>query len=331
MQETVAKITVIICAYTSDRWSDLIAAVESVVSQTRAPEQIIIVVDHNPDLFERVRSRFPEVTAVRNGEVPGLSGARNSGIAAASGEIVAFLDDDAVAAPNWLENLATAYRDARVIAAGGSIEPCWQAGRPSWFPEEFDWVVGCTYRGMPQEAAHVRNLIGANMSFRRSVFADIGGFRNEMGRVGSFPAGCEETELCIRTRQRWPEKAVVYSPEARISHRVPLSRARPGYFFSRCYTEGTSKALVSRVVGAGDGLSSERSYTFRILPKGVLKGIGDTLFGRDAAGLLRAGAIIAGLACTAAGYAVAALSASLTGMGRRIRKNVKTTTEEYQI
>jgi GT2 family glycosyltransferase len=331
MQETVAKITVIICAYTSDRWSDLIAAVESVASQTRAPEQIIVVVDHNPDLFERVRSRFHKVTAVRNGEVPGLSGARNTGIAAASGEIVAFLDDDAVAAPNWLENLAAAYRDARVIAAGGSIEPDWQAGRPSWFPEEFDWVVGCTYRGMPQETARVRNLIGANMSFRRGVFADVGGFRNEMGRVGSFPAGCEETELCIRTHQRWPEKVVVYTPEALVFHRVPLSRARPGYFFSRCYTEGTSKALVSRLVGAGDGLSSERSYTFRTLPRGVLKGVGDVLFGRDAAGLLRAGAIIAGLACTAAGYAVTALSARLTGMERRIRKNVETATEEYQI
>lgn len=331
MQQTAGRISVIICAYTLDRWSDLIGAVESVLSQTLAPEEIVVVIDHNPDLFERVRKRFPTATTVQNGEAAGLSGARNTGIAAARCEIVAFLDDDAVAAPDWLENLAAAYHDSDVIAAGGSIEPSWQAARPGWFPDEFDWVVGCTYRGMPKTTTRVRNLIGANMSFRKQIFEDIGGFRNEMGRIGSFPAGCEETELCIRAHQRWPEKTVVYHPEARISHRVPLGRARPGYFFARCYAEGTSKALVSRLVGAGDGLSSERSYTFQTLPRGILRGAGDALLRRDPSGLLRAGAIIAGLACTATGYIVASLSARLAGAGERIRKNVEYSTEDYQI
>ncbi len=321
MNKVTNKISVIICAYTEDRWPDLVEAVESVLAQTLPPEEIILVIDHNPTLFERVQSRFPVVTAVQNSEAPGLSGARNSGIAAARGEVTAFLDDDAVAAPDWLEKLAAAYHQSGVIAVGGSIEPSWRVDRPGWFPDEFNWVVGCTYRGMPQTTTAVRNLIGANMSFRRRVFEDIGGFRNAMGRIGSFPAGCEETELCIRARQHWPQKLIVYNDKARVLHRIPPGRARSRYFFARCYAEGTSKALVSRLVGAGDGLSSERTYTFQTLPRGILRGLGDTLLRGDPNGLLRAAAIFSGLACTTLGYIIGTLSERLSRRGGRIREN----------
>jgi glycosyltransferase involved in cell wall biosynthesis len=325
------KISVIICAYTEDRWPDLVEAVESVLAQTLSPEEIILVIDHNPTLFERVQSRFPAVIAVQNSEAPGLSGARNSGIAAARGEVLAFLDDDAVAAPDWLEKLAATYHQPGVIAVGGSIEPSWRADRPGWFPDEFNWVVGCTYRGMPRSTTPVRNLIGANMSFRRRVFEDIGGFRNAMGRIGSFPAGCEETELCIRAHQHWPQKLIVYNPEARALHRIPFGRARPRYFVSRCYAEGTSKALVSRLVGAGDGLSSERTYTFKTLPRGISRGVGDALLRGDPTGLMRAAAIFAGLACTSMGYIMGIFSDRLSRSGGRIRENVVFPKNEYQI
>ena len=330
MEKVNNTISVIICAYTEDRWSDLVEAVESVRTQTVSPEEIILVIDHNPTLFERVRSRFPAVIAVENSEAPGLSGARNSGIAAARGEVLVFLDDDAVAAPDWLEKLAATYHQPGVIAVGGAIEPSWRVDRPGWFPDEFNWVVGCTYRGMPRSTTPVRNLIGANMSFRRRVFEDIGGFRNEMGRIGSFPAGCEETELCIRAHQHRPQKLVVYNPEARVSHRIPLGRARPRYFLSRCYAEGTSKALVSRLVGAGDGLSSERSYTFQTLPRGILRGVGDTLLRGDPTGLMRAVAIFTGLVCTTMGYIIGTLSVRLSRTGGRIRENVAFSKNEYQ-
>ena len=99
---------------------------------------------------------------------------------------------------------------------GGAIEPLWESDRPRWFPPEFDWVVGCTYRGMPCEPKPVRNLIGCNMSFRREVFAQIGGFRDEIGRVGARPSGCDETELCIRLGQRLPHALLLYSPCARV-------------------------------------------------------------------------------------------------------------------
>jgi glucosyl-dolichyl phosphate glucuronosyltransferase len=294
-------ISVVICAYTQARWHDLVAAVHSVHGQSMQPQDIIVVVDHNPLLLERVHTEVPHVIAVENQEAQGLSGARNSGIAAATGAVIAFLDDDGVAAPDWLEQLLPAYANPEVIGVGGTVEPLWLHGRPPWFPAEFDWVVGCTYRGMPEVAAPVRNLIGCNMSFRREVLAGVGGFRSGIGRVGTYPAGCEETELCIRVGRRWPSKTLLYEPRARVQHRVTARRARWGYFRSRCYAEGLSKALVAQAVGAGDGLASERAYTLRTLPRAVVRGVADSLRG-DLSALTRAGAIMAGLAVTTAGY-----------------------------
>jgi glycosyltransferase involved in cell wall biosynthesis len=297
-----ACFTVVICAYADDRLDDLLAAVESVRGQTTAPLEIIVVVDHNPRLQAAVSARLPGVAVVANRQARGLSGARNSGVAAATAPLIAFLDDDAVAAPDWLAELRVGFDDPAVVGVGGAIEPSWAGGRPAWFPDEFNWVVGCSYRGMPTRPALVRNLIGANMAFRREAFAAVGGFRGDMGRVGTRPVGCEETEFCIRLRQRWPDAVLLYRPQATVRHRVPANRAGWGYFASRCYAEGLSKAQVADLVGARDGLATERSYTLRTLPSGAGRGLADALHG-DWSGLGRAGAIVAGLAMTTAGYA----------------------------
>lgn len=308
MINTTLDISVIICAYTEDRWDDLIAAVESVQRQKTRPREIIVAIDHNPILLARTRAHLPDVIVVENKELRGLSGARNSGMAVAGGAVIAFLDDDAIAAPDWLEQLQASYGEAKVIGVGGAIEPLWPGTRPAWFPEEFDWVVGCVYRGMPQATAPVRNLIGANMSFRREVFERIGSFR--LGKIGNRSRP-EETELCIRTHQQWPEGVWLYEPCAKVSHRVPASRTRWQYFLTRCYNEGLGKAAMVQFVGPGDGLSAERRYTFQTLPHGIARGIADALLRGDLAGLARAGAIVTGLAVTAAGYLVGVVSLHL--------------------
>jgi GT2 family glycosyltransferase len=299
------SVSVVICTYSQERWDELVAAVHSVLGQTVPATEVIVSVDHHEALLDCVRAELPEVIAVASTEARGLSGARNSGVAAARGEIVAFLDDDACAASDWLERLLPPYADDRVIGVGGSIDPAWAEGRPAGFPEEFQWVVGCSYTGLPSKPAPVRNLIGANMSIRRSVFDTVGGFSSGIGRVGQVPVGCEETELCIRARQRMPAAEFVFEPRARVSHAVPASRATWAYFRSRCYAEGISKAQVAALAGSRDGLSSERSYVLRALPSGFLRGIRDTLRG-DASGAVRAVGILSGLVFTTAGYVAAA-------------------------
>lgn len=293
--------SVVICAYTLDRWADIQLAVQSALAQTPPALELLLVVDHNPELAARARVAWPELHVVESRGPQGLSGARNTGVEDATGELVAFLDDDAQAEPGWLAGLVAPFADPLVVATGGHAEAAWDAGRPRWFPREFDWVVGCSYIGLPARGGRVRNPIGASMAFRRALVLEAGGFRSDVGRVGAHPTGGEETELSIRIRRLRPDARVILAPNSRVRHRVPAARGTFGYFRSRCFQEGRSKARIAVLEGPGAALSSERTYTTRTLPAGVLRGIGEAIRGRPE-GLARAGAIVTGLALTTAGY-----------------------------
>lgn len=297
-------VSVVVCAFTEERWGDLTDALAALQGQSRRPDEVVLVIDHNDVLRLRSEQAWgSRVTVVANDRGQGLSGARNTGVEAASGSIIAFLDDDAVPEPDWLERLVAPFAEPNVVGVGGAALPRWSSERPRWWPHEFDWIVGCSYRGLPEHGGDVRNVIGAAMAFRAEVFAEGERFSAAVGRVGTAPTGCEETELCIRVRRRHPEARIVFEPAARVLHRVTPARERVSYFARRCLAEGHSKAAVSELVGARDGLSSERTYVTRTLPSGVARGVGAAVHDRDTAGLARAGMIALGLTVTAAGYA----------------------------
>ena len=153
-------ISVIICVYTENRWTQICAAVESVRNQSLSSSEIILVVDYNPTLYKRLVAAMADIIVVENREARGLSGARNTGAASASGEIIAFLDDDAVADEDWLKSLSDSYENPKIAGVGGLTLPRWETACPAWLPEEFYWVVGCNYRGMPPAGTPVRNMIG---------------------------------------------------------------------------------------------------------------------------------------------------------------------------
>jgi hypothetical protein len=155
---------------------------------------------------------------------------------------------------------------------------------------------------MPKVAAEVRNVIGANMSFRADVLNRVGGLNTSLGRRDTVPLGCEETELCIRAVLGAPGSRVVYEPAAIVYHHVRAERGTLRYMLSRSWSEGLSKAQVSRVVGHKRALGPERRYVRQVLPRAVFAGTHDWLRAHDPAALGRAGTIIAVLAATAGGY-----------------------------
>lgn len=317
--------SVVVSTYDDKRWSDLVACLRSLEGQSRPPLETIVIVDHNPGLLERARAEFPRATVVANERARGLAGARNSGAAVARGEVIAFIDDDARAERDWLERLSTCFGEADVVGAGGSLVPRWEGKPASWIPPEFYWVFGCSYTGLPDRVAPVRNPIGANMAVLASVLEEVGGFRegdeNDAPRelrargvvraAGNLP---DDTDFAIRVRQRRPDAIWLYQPDATVLHTVTAERGTLGYFLRRCYEEGVGKANLSRHVGAGDGLSSERRHLAVVLPRGIAAGARDLLRG-DPNGALRAAAIVIGVLASATGF----LTATLAGLRVRGR------------
>lgn len=297
-----ASAAVVICAYTEERWDELVAAVESVLAQRLPARELVVVVDHNPALLTRAVAQLPGTRVVENVYEPGLCGARNTGVEVTDAPILAFLDDDAVADEQWLAALSVAYDEAATLGAGGPVLPLWRADRPRWFTDEFNWVVGCTWAGMEGAGGAIRNPIGANFSVRRDVILAVGGFETRLSRRvtanGVMTGTADETEFCIRALRHHPGGAFRFVPAARVHHHVPPSRATWRFYRQRCRVEGAAKAVLTDLAGTEAGLSSERRYVRSVLPRGVWR----ELRNGGSAGVLRAGSILVGLAYTGGAY-----------------------------
>ncbi len=298
-----ARASVVVCAFSSARTEQTVACVQSVLAQRPAPGQVIVVVDHNPELRARLRTRLPDlVEIVANQGERGLSSARNTALRRSRGDPIVFIDDDALAHPAWLWRLLAPFEDLTVLGTGGQARPAWERAQPAWFPDELLWVVGCSYRGLPP-TGEVRNPLGCNMAFRATAFARAGPFDTGIGRLGSRPLGCEETEFCVRVSREIPGARIVLVAGAEIDHFVPKERCRPRYLVRRCYYEGISKALV-RKLGDTRSLDTERAYVIRTLPLRIMHCLRASLRGpQRIAAIGQIGAIVGGLGAAAAGYA----------------------------
>ena len=255
------KISVVISTYTVDRLNHVIKCVESIKNQSLKPNEILLVVDPIDEVVETYKKTIKNVKVVVSDGL-GLSKARNKGVLESKGDIIAFIDDDAWADRYWLERIIKNYLDdEEVYCVGGKIIPVFENSRPKWLPEELDWIVGCTYKGMPEVKSEIRNPIGANMSFRREAFEIAGLFREEVGRYGKRLLSGEEAEFAMRLKKLNPDAKIVYDPSAIVYHHVPASRCKFGYAIKRAYYEGFSKAILSKAYN----LREEKKYLGNIL------------------------------------------------------------------
>ena len=175
--EFTPSVSVIICAYTLDRLSDVLEAIRSIEQQDAPPSEIIVVVDHNPQLLIAIGDAVQgEIVLLQNRFNRGLSGLRNTGIAQATGDPRGVFVDDAVADPGCLRRLSAPCVEPKVIGAGALIEPVWPGSRPSRVPAEFLWVVRLFLR-WTRARKRQRVLLGAAMCLRRDVFVRAGGSR----------------------------------------------------------------------------------------------------------------------------------------------------------
>ena len=256
----IVKISAIVCTYSNA--SLLRRTLDSLIKQTLPPQDYeIIVVDNNStdntsevvrDFQERCSHRIHYVLETTQG----LSAARNTGIQQSSGPIISFIDDDAEADPDWLAAVVEAFRrNPDAWGVGGNTFAIWDAKRPAWLTDDFLGNLSIQDRGSTERKLTVHeHILGTNCSFRREVFAEIGYFPTDLGRVGKSLLAGEEAELCRRIHLQG--KSMYHIPSVIVYHHVTPERMRRSYFRKRCYLSGLSRAFyVSRT----DGISFARN------------------------------------------------------------------------
>lgn len=247
------KISVITPFYSRDRFKDVTEMIDSVQIQNYKNIETIIVTERSPELAESVkdyvRSRdYANVLVLYNEGEWGSYSARNLGVTEASGDIMAFADDDALLFPDWADETVKAYAgDSSIIGLTGPILPLWEDASMSWFPREFYWVLSCTYWNW-DKPTEVRNGYGTNISFRREAFERCGYFKSNLEDRSSKsdwqqPAA-EETEFSLRVTSR-TGKRIVYHPNIKVKHKVYQYRLSSSFIRRRAYWEGYAKAILN--------------------------------------------------------------------------------------
>jgi glucosyl-dolichyl phosphate glucuronosyltransferase len=236
-----------------------------VLAQTIAPQQLIIVVDHNDELLARCQQEWGtgcadspiQIVIAASQFSTRQASSRNTGLLLARADIVSFLDDDAHAEPDWLERLLAVYTtQPGAVAVGGAPRPDYGAPRPSWFPPEFEWVFGCHYQGLPDRLAPTRHLIGTSMSVRRDEMLAVGGFHFD-----EF----DDMDLSHRIAHAHGPAAVVYEPRAEVHHHVPPERMTWSYFWRRCYSVNRKKIGALADMGDSGNIGAELRFAAGVL------------------------------------------------------------------
>jgi glycosyltransferase involved in cell wall biosynthesis len=247
----VFDITICICTY--DRYELVGKSIESAVGQRldlRRHE--ILVVDNSPDrarakAFQNKYNKTSNLTYLIE-ETPGLSNARNVGAQASRAPIIAFLDDDAVASPDWVSELLKAFETfgPQASIVGGRVDPIWSAPRPPWLHDALlsnlslvDWG------GQTRVAGELEWAAGTNIAFRVDAILAHGGFSPKLGRVGSGASLLSNEEIEVIARIRAAGGELIYAPNARVSHHIDAGRLTPAWFRKRAAWQAMSDFLMS--------------------------------------------------------------------------------------
>ena len=270
-------VSVVVCGYTLERTEVLCDCIESALSQTYEPIEVVVVIDGNDELAEIIEDRFGEDTRVQiveNDSNRGISYSRTRGGEEATGEIVAFIDDDAVAEPDWIERLVEVYESTDALAVGGYVAPNWVEGKPAFFPEEFYWLVGCTEREFATDGDEVRNTYGSNISYKRDVFLAVGGYDVNTGRKGDRHIQAHEAPVGIRIREQY-DRGMIYVEDAVVHHTLFAYRGNFRWLVARSFWQGVSKRLMSTLYSEtyGDESRFLRKLCFRFLPRRIRQAV----------------------------------------------------------
>lgn len=233
-------LTVIIPTKLENR--NLEACLRSINNQTYKPDEIIIVITSDKkEKTEEVRKKF-KVEVIIEKRI-GLSYSRNSAIKKSKGDIVAFIDDDAIADKNWLKNIIKPYKKKKVGIVGGKIKPIWPKYKNFIFKKSTlarEWLSLLDLGSYP---LYIDRVLGCNFSLRKEVFNQIGPFNTSIGKYSKTMYGGEETEFCERANKKYE---LIYCPQAIVYHKLALDKLNLKWLIKRAHNSGFLKAKMKR-------------------------------------------------------------------------------------
>jgi len=274
------KLSVVITTYDLNRYDDFQECVSEVIQQEYHSLEIILV-SETDIVRKKIQEDFVHQNCVKhihmnNGK--NLATARNTGAKSATGDIVVFIDDDAVPEENWLSEIERGYKESSALGVGGQSLPLWVNSEVSWLPEEFYWLVGVTHRGFETEEKEVRNTFGCNISFVREVFLSLGGFDTEFGKDHGHNLQGEESEFCVRL-QEVTGNGIYYVPTAKIRHKVYSEQTEFTWLIDRAFWQGVTKRFMRNKHKNSTG--TEVSYVEFLLLQAMPNYISDIFSGKN--------------------------------------------------
>ncbi len=255
------RISALVC--THNRAPYLRKALRSLVDQTLPADQYEIIVVDNASTDETarlVRDEFGSVPNLRYVHEPrlGVSHARNTAWQRAAAPTVAYLDDDALAAEDWLERILAAFAelDETPGCLGGKVDPIWEVPKPAWLPDYLlVFLTVLDVADEPTEMPRGTYLYGTNSAFPRERLQEIGGYKADLGPIGRWHRSGEDT--FVQKQLRAAGYRLHYDPRIAVRHHVQAARVTKRWLLRRMYWEGLSRArqkLHEKSPGAGGRL-----------------------------------------------------------------------------
>ncbi len=270
-------ITACICTY--KRYDLLPLAIQSLIDQNLPKDKYkIMIVDNSPHLEKAdefgKKYHSPPFIIYKIEKIPGLSNARNVALRECETEYISYMDDDAIASPDWLERIVEAFETFgdNAVCVGGRVDPIWEVPRPSWLSEELmGYLSVVNWGGSEIRIAEPHEwFAGTNIAFRVKDILEAGGFNVNLGRIGSGSVLLSNEEILLINHLREKGKEMVYHPFAVVKHLVPADRLTQNWFRKRVAWQAISDYMMNPEKSMKEAINRRNEiieYFFDLPPK----------------------------------------------------------------
>jgi GT2 family glycosyltransferase len=282
MENVDMTVSVVVSAFSMARYPQIDMLIRSLVDQTDPDFDVTFVVDENRELARAIEdlcktNGLPNHSIIFNETNLGLSNSRNIGIDNTAGEIIAFIDDDATADPDWIATIKESFKDEKVGGLAGDIVPQWESEQMEWFPKELYWMISCSYTITPTVKTEIDRGFGVDMAFSRKAIDLTGRFDLRFGIKKGRWIGGEDTELFLRIKKAGYK--IVFEPRMRVHHYIAMNRLSLKNLVKRAVAQGEGSSMIRKL--SPDAIKGEsgpeylKDLGFRFLPEkliGAIKG-----------------------------------------------------------